>query len=136
MKINKKIIFLIFVLTALFSLSGFFQNKTSAQIVCDPAITMICIPTGASSGLPEPVGGIEGVLKNILNWMLGIVGVIAVIGFVISGLQYITAAGSEKTIETAKRNMTYSVIGVIVALSGFVIIKAVDAALRATSTTF
>jgi hypothetical protein len=35
--------------------------------------------------------------------------------------------------ETAKNNMTYSIIGVVVALSGFLIIQAIDMALRAKS---
>ena len=57
----------------------------------------------------------------------------ALAGLFASGVM---AAGNEKIIETAKRNMTYSIIGVIVALAGFVIIQAIDTALRATSTVF
>jgi hypothetical protein len=94
----------------------------------------IYIPT--DTGLPDPPDRIAGVLKNVLNWMLGIVGVIAVIGFVVSGFQYITASGNDKIIETAKRNMTYCILGVVVALSGVVIITAIDAALRASTASF
>ena len=65
-----------------------------------------------------------------MNWLMVVFGSIAIIAFVVSGIQYLTAAGDEKGLETAKRNMTYSIIGVIVALSAFVIIKAIDAALR------
>lgn len=132
MKINKKFVFLALVIISLFLFPYFFNDKASAS-PCDPNFT-ICIPSSTVTGLPDPAGGVSGVVKNVMNWMLGIVGIIAIIGFVISGVQYITAAGGEKTIETAKRNMTYSIIGVIVALSGFVIIQAVDAALRANST--
>jgi hypothetical protein len=82
------------------------------------------------TGLPSPPGGIKAILSNVLTWMLGIIGMIAIISFVISGLQYFYAAGDEKNMETAKRNLTYSIIGVIVALSGLVIVKAIDAALR------
>jgi hypothetical protein len=39
-------------------------------------------------------------------------------------------------IETAKRNMTYSIIGIIVALSGFVILRAVDTALQGVNPLF
>lgn len=80
-------------------------------------------------GLPSSSGGIQPILANFLNWLLGIVGVLAVISFVIAGLQYILAAGDSKTIETAKRNMTYSAIGIIVALSGFIVLQAVTTAL-------
>lgn len=134
---NKKTIFLLFFVAVIFGIFYFFQNKAIAQIVCDTSYSStVCFPTSASSGLPSPTGGIQTVVKNILNWMLGLIGVIAIIGFVISGFQYIAAAGSEKTIEIAKRNMTYSIIGVIVALSGYVIILAIDTALRGTSSIF
>jgi hypothetical protein len=80
--------------------------------------------------------GIKDILTSVLNWMLGIIGTIAIISFAISGFQYFLAAGDEKNMETAKRNLLYSIIGIVVALSGVIIVKAVDTALRGTSTTF
>lgn len=88
----------------------------------------VCFPT--STGLSsQPVGDL---LMKLMNWLLGIVGIIAIIAFIISGLQYFLAAGDEKMAETAKRNMEYAIIGIIVALSGLVIITAIDQALRGT----
>lgn len=88
---------------------------------------------GAEIGLPAPPGGIQQILKNLLVWLLGIVGVIALIGFVISGIQYIVASGSEDQMETAKRNMLYSIIGITVVLASFVIVQAINYALEARS---
>lgn len=93
--------------------------------------TGIEIPTG--TGLPDPEGGIAQIIRNLLTWLLGIVGVIAIIGFVISGVQYLTSAGSEERMESAKRNMLYAIIGVIVALASFVIVQAIQYALEARS---
>lgn len=67
-----------------------------------------------------------------MKWMLYLFGFLAIIAFVISGIQYLTAAGNMSSIETAKRNMNYSIIGVVVALSGLVILIAIDALLRGT----
>ena len=89
-------------------------------------------PTSAETGLPDPAGGVKGIIGSFMNWLLGIFGLLAIIAFVVSGIQYLAAAGSERVLETAKRNMTYSIIGVIVALAAFVIIQAVDRALRMT----
>ena len=88
-----------------------------------------CIPN--KTGLSDQDATV--IIKNVMNWLLAILGFIAVMGFVISGIQYLTAAGDEKTIETAKTNMKYSVIGVIVALSGWVVINAIDSLLKATA---
>ncbi|TXH07656.1 MAG: hypothetical protein E6Q06_02240 [Candidatus Moraniibacteriota bacterium] len=77
-----------------------------------------------SAGLPT--GTIYQIISSTLSWLLAILGFIAVIGFVISGILYLTAAGNEAQIEKAKNAMTYSIIGVIVALMGYVIIQAVN----------
>ena len=89
----------------------------------------------AKTGIPDSPN-VKVVLVNIVSWMLEILGLITFIAFIISGGQYLMASGNDKMIETAKKNMTYSIIGIIVALSGFVIIRAVDMALRATSRLF
>ncbi|MGB4834347.1 MAG: pilin [Candidatus Moraniibacteriota bacterium] len=80
-----------------------------------------------------PTGTIYQIIATTLSWLLAILGFIAVIGFVISGILYLTAAGNETQIEKAKSAMTYSIIGVIVALMGYVIIQAVDSWLRTTA---
>ncbi len=80
------------------------------------------------SGLPN--NNIQGVLSNVLTWLLGIVGILGLMGFVISGIQYLLAYSNEELAESAKRNMTYSAIGITVALAGFIIIQAINLALQ------
>jgi hypothetical protein len=96
------------------------------------AMAQFAAPTGTN--LPE--GKISDIIKNIMNWVLGIVGVLGVIGFAIAGILYLTAAGDEGKIDTAKSAMTWSIIGVIVALVGLVIIKAASSMLGGTSSDF
>lgn len=86
----------------------------------------------ASAGLED--ASIYSIINATLSWLLGILGFIAVIGFVISGILYLTAAGNETQIEKAKSAMTYSIVGVIVALMGYVIIQAVELWLGAGAT--
>jgi hypothetical protein len=68
-----------------------------------------------------------------MDWILGLLGFIAIIGFVISGILYLTAAGNDGQIKTAKEAMKWSIVGVIVALMGYVIVQAVDVWLSADS---
>jgi hypothetical protein len=91
--------------------------------------TRVALPTKADTGLSEKT--IAEILKNLLTWLLEVIGVIALIGFVVSGIQYIVATGNEKVVESAKKNMTYSLIGITVALASFVIIQALDSMLNA-----
>lgn len=85
-----------------------------------------------SLGLPGST--IEAIVTNIAMWILGIFGFIGVIGFVIAGIFYLTAAGNAEQEKTAKKAMTMSIIGVVVGLLGLVIIKAADMLLNAGGT--
>lgn len=89
----------------------------------------VSVPTTAGTGLSSQL--VITILSSFLSWFLVVFGILALIAFVISGLQYLLAAGDEKSVETAKRNMKWAIVGVIVALVGVVIIQAIDAALNA-----
>ena len=88
---------------------------------------------GNISGFGLPSGTISAIIINLLLWILGIFGAIGILGFIISGVLYLTSAGNDERMELAKKAMLYSIIGVIVGLVGFVIIQAVDMALNAMS---
>lgn len=87
------------------------------------------VDNAESAGTPG--GTIMGIIASAMDWLLAILGFLGIIGFVIAGILYLTAAGDEDQIERAKKAMMYSIIGVIVALLGFVIINAVDTWLNA-----
>ena len=74
------------------------------------------------------------IVTGIMKWLLTAVGIAGVIGFAISGILYLTAAGDEDRIKTAKRAMVNSIIGVIVALVGVVALSAANAMLKGTGT--
>ncbi len=88
---------------------------------------------GNFTGFGLPAGSITGIFLNILLWILYIFGILGVIGFVISGILYLTAAGNEDRMASAKRALFYSIIGVVVGLLGVVILQAVDLALNSVS---
>lgn len=75
-------------------------------------------------GLPE--GSVLGIFQNILSWLLGIFAVLGIIGFVISGIFYLVSAGDEGMIDKAKAGMKWSIVGIIVGLSGWIIMTTVD----------
>lgn len=78
-----------------------------------------------------PDATIYQIVENILMWLLAILGIAGVLGFVISGIFYLISAGNDDLIDRAKSAMKYSIYGVIVGLLGFVVIRAVDAMLNA-----
>lgn len=111
---------------------------TTSVMLMVPAVVSAQWSTGkdnaARSDLPQ--GTLTYIIGNIMFWILGLVGIIAVIGFAISGIMYLTAAGDEGRIDSAKRGMTASITGVIVAIIGLVIVFAADAMLSGNSANY
>ncbi len=101
------------------------ENNTGAD-GCAAGFAMengICMPS--SSGLHSPEGSnpMLEVLRRVMLWLLSVIGFIAIVAFVISGIQYLISAGDQNMIETAKRNMKWSIVGVVTALSGLIILQ-------------
>lgn len=85
---------------------------------------------GGLIGVPPPAGTAQGdlatVILRLINYVLAIVGVIALAYLVYGGFMYITSAGEEDKVDSAKRILTNAIVGIIVigiaaALVNFVI---------------
>lgn len=63
------------------------------------------------------------IARNVLDFLLSIVGVLAIIMLVVGGIMYLTAAGNEDQIDSGKKIVTYSIIGIAVALAALVIVS-------------
>ena len=109
-------------------LGGLNSSTGVPSIACGAGFTSIggvCFPS--NTGLSN--APISTILANLFSWLMGLFTTLAIVAFVISGIQYVTAAGSQDQMETGKRNATYALLGIIIGLSGFVIIQAIAAAL-------
>lgn len=98
---------------------------TTNQYVADCAGTVqggICFPT--NTGLSDQP--IMLLLGKLMFWLLAIVGIIAIIAFVIAGMQYLASAGDPKLAEKGKASMLNAIIGIVIALSGLVILQAIN----------
>jgi ABC-type transport system involved in cytochrome bd biosynthesis fused ATPase/permease subunit len=108
-----------------------FLNLLNVSILFIPFLVSAQYVTPAFTGLPT--GNLTSIIIGVMNWLLVILGILGVIGFVIAGILYLTAAGNDDQMKRAKNAMTWSIIGVIVGLMGYVIIQAVDSMLNGSS---
>ena len=92
----------------------------------------VALPTNV--GLAH--GNLTGVISNFTNWILGIFGFLAIISFLVSGMMYFFSAGDDKAQEKAKKQMTWSIMGVVIGLIGLVVIYTVDMFLNAGGASF
>lgn len=84
----------------------------------------------AHAGVITDAPNISQLLLNIFNFLLQIFGIIAIIGTVISGIIYLTAYGDEDRIRLGKRSLAYSIVGIIAALAGMIIVKTIGIFLK------
>ena len=63
------------------------------------------------------------VASNLISTIIAIVGIIAVIGIIIGGVQYATSAGDASKTKKAKNTILYSIIGLVVALLSWAIVN-------------
>jgi type IV secretory pathway VirB2 component (pilin) len=69
---------------------------------------------------------LKEIIANVLKTLLSISGIIAIIFLVIGGLTYMTAYGEEKRVETGKKIITYSVIGIAIIMGALVIVNQIS----------
>jgi len=107
---------------------------STTALLAVPALVSAQFKVPEGTDLPGEAGdGAKGILDiatAIMKWLLTLVGILAVIAFVIAGILYLTAAGDENQIEKAKRTMVYAIVGVIVALLGVIVLNAVEKMLK------
>ncbi|MCX6811221.1 MAG: pilin [Candidatus Berkelbacteria bacterium] len=83
------------------------------------------VPEGSRARIPNPLGntGIQGLITNIFNIAYGVAGVVAVAYLIVGGYQYITSQGNPEATATAKSTIINSIIGLIVILASYLIIR-------------
>jgi hypothetical protein len=80
------------------------------------------VATAWASGPIDTAPRLATVLTNILNFLLSVVGVVGIIGLVIAGALYFFSAGDMRRAQSAKKAALASVVGIVLALGGYVLI--------------
>ena len=73
----------------------------------------------------KSIDGDNGLIKTVVNVLLWAVGILSVIMIIFSGLRYITSAGDASKTKSAQSTLTYSVVGLIVAIMAYAIVSMV-----------
>ena len=78
--------------------------------------------------VPQPdnvPGDFNQSIKNTTDWILGFVGMIAVLMLIWGGINYLTSAGDEDKARTGKKTITYALIGMVVAGIAYAIVDVI-----------
>jgi hypothetical protein len=80
--------------------------------------TEIGTPFGASGG---QAGDLKGTIINIIQTLLGFLGLIMTLIIIWSGWRWMTAGGDEKKVETARSHLIQAAIGGVIIIAAYVI---------------
>ncbi|UOG67143.1 hypothetical protein LRM49_03730 [Candidatus Nanosynbacter sp. HMT-352] len=71
----------------------------------------------------KSIAGEGGLISILINFLLWTVGILSVAMIIFSGFRYITSAGDAAKTKSAQTTLTYSIVGLIVAVLAWVIVK-------------
>lgn len=91
-----------------------------------------CVETrvGYENNTPYQVATIQGfgcLLANVFSVAITMIGLVAFAMFIFASFKYMLSGGNSKGIESARGTITYAIIGIIVALSAFIIVNLIAA---------
>lgn len=97
-------------------------------------LTILLITSGADCTFKElflagkdPVnlqlGDVMTVINSVINWLVVGIGSVSALFLMIGGFRYITSLGNPEEAQKAKNTMFYAIIGLVIALSAFMVIK-------------
>lgn len=111
-----------------------------AQVIVDPNAPVpvpynpqfdTCGLLGRIFGVCGPAGEVTatGLILGFIGIGLAIAGTLAVLFIIVGGIRYITAYGNEEQTEGAKKTLTNAIIGVVIVILAFVIVRVIVNAL-------
>ncbi len=67
------------------------------------------------------------VFSNIIFWIGGLAAITTVFFVIFSGIKFLNSGGDPKQVEGARKTLTFAIIGFVIILLSFTIIKAIAA---------
>ncbi len=71
---------------------------------------------GVSNVGPTTVGGVVDILRNVVRWIYIIFFILAVMFILFAAFNYLTAGGEAEKVNTAKNQLIYAIVAIVVAL--------------------
>lgn len=98
-------------------------------IIPDTKNAPIPVPGFAVAPGPAGQGSVFLFIISLINFLLLIVGILSVLFIIIGGFRYVLAHGNEEQAEDAKKTILHSIIGLVIVILSFVIVRIIANAL-------
>lgn len=110
----------IFVLATLFAAYHLTASPAHAQT---RAWSGVCVGSAEGQEDVATIQGLECLIANVFTVIITVIGLAGFVMFVVGGITWMLSGGDSGKLQTAKGSMTYAVVGMVVALSAFIILN-------------
>jgi len=109
---------------------NFFTTATLFAVSAQPVFAQTPEWSGECVGGADKdvatIQGLECLFANVFMVIIPLIGLAAFVMFLIGSFRWLTSGGDTKHTGQAKQTMTYAVIGIVVALSAFIILNLIS----------
>ena len=121
----KKILFAIVALMMMgFGTMAMVPERASAARAEDPLCSTITdTDLRQAAGCGDTSTEIDSPIRTVINILLYVVGILAVVMIIVSGLKMTMSAGDAGAVQKAKNTLIYSVIGLIIVILAYAIVN-------------
>lgn len=109
------------------AMAGVFMAAPAMAVTCPSGSLNAEATTYAQCNIPKEEEGKETnlfkTIQTIINWVLAVLGIVAVVMVIIGGFTYMTSQGDPGKTKKAKDTILYGIIGLIIALLAFAIVN-------------
>lgn len=106
---------------AVLAFGAFVFVPTQTVLAIDP-LAEVCSNGGASAVCDNQDEDANELIATLVSVLLFLVGTLAVIMIIVSGIFYVTSNGDASKVARAKNTLTYSIVGLIIAFLAYAIV--------------
>ncbi len=89
-------------------------------------LSLLTVYAASFSNDPATIGDLEVVFENIVSVLLGLGGLVFFIMIVLGGIKYLTAGNDPKSVEGARKTLTYAIAGIVFVAVSFLILRFIE----------
>ena len=121
----KKILFAIVALMMMgFGTMAMVPERASAARAEDPLCSTISdADLRQAAGCGDTSTEIDSPIRTVINILLYVVGILAVVMIIVSGLKMTMSAGDAGAVQKAKNTLVYAIIGLVIAVLAYAIVN-------------
>jgi len=77
----------------------------------------------AHAGVITDAPTFQNIGMSVLNFLLSVVGIVAIMALVVSGMMYFFSFGDNSRMEVAKKSAKYAIVGIILVMGSMVLMR-------------